>query len=65
MKQKQIDGVLIKSLGSLSLSAADIVRGNFCVDCPKRLPGCFPCKNARAMIKFTLAMLVEEQSSLN
>lgn len=62
---EQANNIADQSLADFLCGATRLTRYEFCGDCPCPQEGCFPCLNAKLMIRRYLAALVEAKSRLN
>jgi len=61
----QANSIVDQSLADFLPEATRLTYGEFCSDCPKPREGCFPCLNAKLMIRRYLVALVEVKAMLN
>lgn len=62
---KTVDDIPLASLERYLPDVARLTRADFCSDCPKQKPGCFPCKSARVMFNVYLGALVAVMAKNN
>lgn len=65
LTKEQADQIVEQSLADFLPEATRLTHHEFCSDCPRYRLGCFPCLNAKLMIRQYLASLVEVKASLN
>jgi hypothetical protein len=65
LTNEQAESILYESLADLLPNATQKTYEEFCGDCPKRKPNCFPCKTAQTIIKWNLSLLVAAKAKLN
>jgi len=59
------DDIPLASLEKFLPEAGKLTWEQFCNDCPKQRPGCFPCKSARVMYNVYLGAMVAEMAKNN
>lgn len=65
LTEEQLDLVVDQSLGNFLCKASQLVREEFCSDCPWVRDGCFPCRTAQTMIIAYQTVLITRQARLN
>ena len=65
LTEQRADEIIELSLADLTPRAEKLAEGHFCSDCPRKGEGCFPCKNAKVMIRMYLSAFVAAQSRWN
>lgn len=63
--EKQIDQIVDQSLRNFLSKATQLVREEFCSDCPWKQDGCFPCRTAQTMVVAYRTVLIARQARLN
>lgn len=65
LTNEQANNIVDRSLADFLPEATRLPRYEFCCDCPMPQEGCFPCLNAKLLIRSYLAALVEVKARLN
>lgn len=65
LTEKQAHQIVDQSLADFLPEATRLTRYEFCSDCPWKREDCFPCLNAKLMIRRYLAALMQVKARLN
>lgn len=65
LEEQFLDRFLEEFQVRLMPDAARMTRENFCDDCSRRREDCFPCQNAKIMVREYLFFLMGVQARLN